>query len=173
MVKMAFSTQKFLLKYTKKAFLKGVISLFILCLYPSIVRSQILYKSDFPAASVQEKSHLVSQTIGLPLVGPSGAEGVYYGFEIPLFLESYIKEKKEVFLSAYPNPVQSVLTIQHRADLPLVDLTIFNAVGSLMTVDYQQEAQAVQVDVSLLKSGLYFVLVKVGNSTTLYKIVKE
>jgi hypothetical protein len=67
----------------------------------------------------------------------------------------------------YPNPVKDVLTLSTSA--PLESITIYNIAGQCV----QKSANASQIDISALASGMYFLEAKSGGNTAKAKVVKQ
>jgi len=66
-------------------------------------------------------------------------------------------------LDVYPNPVQSLLTID--ADVAIESIAVYNHLGQLVIKSYQNN----QVDVSMLKSNLYLVEIYTVNGNRMVK----
>ena len=119
---------------------------------------------------------------------PKGLEATGFGgwldSRIPLFSDSVgirsSSETKDEFVSIYPNPVQSQLQVQFHTSkqLQVYKVNILNTEGKLvMTIMNNQivhSFQSVSLDVSGLKTGVYFLQVSAeGNRVVNKKIIKK
>lgn len=83
---------------------------------------------------------------------------------------TYIPEVNINHVNLYPNPTQNLFTIV--ADVPVTTCSIYDLTGkSVIRAAKMDSAQT--VDVSSLKSGVYFVAVSTNNSISYSKLVKE
>lgn len=75
----------------------------------------------------------------------------------------------------YPNPVEDYLTVKFlKVSQQKIDVRIVDALGRVVEeIIVPENSQKVQLDLSLLKKGLYFVNVQDGNENKTYKITKE
>ena len=74
--------------------------------------------------------------------------------------------ESEIFeIALYPNPAKSVLNIENATE----DVQIFDITGRLILSEQNQGQQVLQINVSELSNGMYFV--KIGNYMT--KFIKE
>ena len=109
--------------------------------------------------------------IGGPLDNPEYSDDywLYDSKEIDL---PYIVNIVDVFydsckVTIFPNPVQNVFYVELE-EYKTVDLEIYNIQGSLLLS--KNVATKMEVDISFLSSGVYFVLV---DKKYIYKIIKE
>ena len=70
-------------------------------------------------------------------------------------------------INCYPNPVNSTLTIENKAN---ATMKIYNSLGAIVLPGNQNSNM---VDLSSLKSGLYFVEFTLGNERVIKQITKE
>jgi uncharacterized protein (DUF1684 family) len=73
-------------------------------------------------------------------------------------------------LRYYPNPANNVLNIENATEINSV--SIVNALGQSV-ISKTVNGNAVQVDVSSLSKGIYFVTVNSGNASKTIKVIKE
>jgi len=73
-------------------------------------------------------------------------------------------------LQAFPNPVTSVLNITNAS--PIEKVQVFNTLGQQVRNE-KYHAKAIQVDMSALKSGIYFVKMISDNRTKIIKVIKN
>ena len=72
--------------------------------------------------------------------------------------------------SLYPNPVTSVLNVEAPQVRDAI-LTVLNATGTIVMVVKLNER--VQLDISSLPKGIYFVRVQTKDNISVQKLVKE
>jgi len=78
----------------------------------------------------------------------------------------------DIQLNYYPNPVDDVLNVHSTASIQSIKL--FNMLGQMVkTVDYQANLNEVNVDMSDLTSGTYFVKVFAENKQKNFTIIKQ
>ncbi|MGB0883049.1 MAG: T9SS type A sorting domain-containing protein [Vicingaceae bacterium] len=82
---------------------------------------------------------------------------------------SVIEFKNEDSFSIYPNPVKNTLTINPLNNKVLTTVKVYNSTGVLVKNIKQQD---LQIDVSDLANGIYFVELIADNSRTIRKVVK-
>ncbi|MNX72469.1 The GLUG motif protein [compost metagenome] len=80
-----------------------------------------------------------------------------------------IDDRNLVGLKAYPNPVNDVLNISYSQDISNIE--IYGLLGQLIIAETVNDKQ-VQVDMSNLRSGAYFVKVTSDSKTKTVKIIK-
>jgi hypothetical protein len=74
----------------------------------------------------------------------------------------------------YPNPVTDILNIQSDDLTPEATVTIINQTGVvLLTKEFHRGTNSMSIDVSNLKSGLFFVKVKKQTEISNYRFVKQ
>lgn len=71
---------------------------------------------------------------------------------------------------AYPNPVKDQLVLQ--ADSPIESVEIYNSTGALV-LRKSTEAQQVNISMTNLVSGAYFVRVKTNKEVNAFRVIKE
>ena len=81
-------------------------------------------------------------------------------------------------VSAYPNPTSSIVNIEmHLSDDMIVEICIKDQVGEIVGEQIKENALAGSytntLDLSNLKSGLYFLTIKTGEETNVKKIFKQ
>lgn len=71
----------------------------------------------------------------------------------------------------YPNPTKGLINIQSPALNQIENIQILNSIGQLAKeVQFDNASQKVQLDVSTLPKGIYFVRIQAGNKVTTQKI---
>jgi uncharacterized delta-60 repeat protein len=73
-------------------------------------------------------------------------------------------------LAAYPNPIQDHYTISNNEEINKVE--VYNSLGQL-EINNKYNKNSVQIDFSLLNSGLYFVKIYSNNKTATIKTIKK
>jgi hypothetical protein len=76
-------------------------------------------------------------------------------------------------MMSFPNPVTDNLTITFGSDIELFDVRITNLAGQEMLRKEFQNANSAALSMANFEEGLYFVVVRVGNSTRSLKVVKH
>jgi hypothetical protein len=69
----------------------------------------------------------------------------------------------------YPNPTSGILYLQ--SDYAVIDLELYNALGQLLRSELKTSIK--KVDLSDLNKGLYYIKIVSGNSTEIFKIIRE
>ena len=72
--------------------------------------------------------------------------------------------------SIYPNPVNDVLNIQNKANLPIEKLLIFDVFGKKIL---QKISNFNQIDIQNVPSGLYFLEITIDGKTSRNKFIKQ
>jgi len=70
----------------------------------------------------------------------------------------------------YPNPLKDNMTLNARENIEQVEL--YNLLGQQVMIK-QPNVSTYQINMSTLKTGVYFMKVKVGDKTGTYKVVKQ
>jgi len=73
------------------------------------------------------------------------------------------------YINLYPNPVTDILNIES-ASVTITGLQVYDALGRFVL---QKEADFYQVDMSLFKSGLFFIQLETDRSVFTEKIIKK
>ena len=94
-----------------------------------------------------------------------------FNFNIPLLITSICKEK--VLFSnnlIYPNPTKDKLYISEK--LKVVSYKVFNVMGENV-IEMGVSSTPLQIDVSKLTKGIYFIKIYSNDKTFNYKFVKQ
>jgi hypothetical protein len=119
-------------------------------------------------------------TTELPLTTVLADETIYYAVQFTGTCESdalavTVNEvlSNEAFnvkgLKFYPNPVKDVLNISYTETLTSV--TVYNSLGQTV-ISKNENAMAVQVDMSSLSAGMYTVTVTSGGKSAVIKVIR-
>lgn len=92
-------------------------------------------------------------------------------FTIPIDInELHAKNELEVF----PNPAQRVLNIKGNFDASTVmEYRVFNALGKMVLYNRSAFGKNIQVDISDLSAGSYYVQVSMNGATSVLKFIKQ
>jgi len=82
-----------------------------------------------------------------------------------------IDELAETLIRLYPNPVESMLTIERNNNDEVV-IELYNSGGALVST-FKAENATTTIDVDMLGSGTYFVRIVGTNKTTVHKFIKR
>lgn len=86
------------------------------------------------------------------------------------YLITEINEKKKQFIHIYPNPTKNTLIIEHVENFGIKSIYILNQNGQEIK---QFESGLEQLDLSEIKSGMYFLRISLENGQLIKKIVIE
>lgn len=106
-------------------------------------------------------------------------EGSIIGFDIninttktaPVNMITEIDELAETLVRLYPNPVESMLTIERNNNDEVV-IELYNNSGTLVST-LKTSNTTTTIDVEMLSSGIYFVRIIETNKTTAHKFIKR
>ena len=111
---------------------------------------------------VNGTTYYASQTI-------NGCESpIRLAVTVQVFLS--VATNQEIKLSYSPNPVKNILNIQ--ANEIMKSVTVINILGQPITTQYFNQ-ELIQLDMSLLPSGTYFIKIQAELNHSLVKIIKE
>jgi hypothetical protein len=111
---------------------------------------------------VNGTTYYASQTI-------NGCESpIRLAVTVQVFLS--VATNQEIKLSYSPNPVKNILNIQ--ANEIMKSVTVINILGQPITTQYFNQ-ELIQLDMSLLPSGTYFIKIQAELNHSLVKIMKE
>lgn len=106
---------------------------------------------------------------------------IYFDFNTPIITNTFQTEFVETlsvasFESArfklFPNPTKDEVTIQlANSNFETGKVNIYNIQGKLILKDINIQEHASSLDISNLESGLYFVALTVGNSSSVQKLI--
>lgn len=108
---------------------------------------------------------------------PSGTYTVTFNdktLEYSIDFPTGVQEKTEgADITCYPNPMNDFLTINNPGNVQLRHVRVINLVGSTcIEKDLNSSQSKVDLDVSLLEPGVYFILIQSNNSIQKMKMVK-
>jgi hypothetical protein len=75
-------------------------------------------------------------------------------------------------LNIFPSPANEILNIQLISNTEAVNIKVYDALGRIID-EFDIEGNQVQIDVSKLKQGIYFVGADNGLQNTLKKFLKD
>ena len=73
-------------------------------------------------------------------------------------------------LKVYPNPTNAILNVSYAENIG--GITVYNTIGQIVIAE-KPEQKSVQIDLSSVNTGIYFVKLSSGNKTTTVKVVKN
>lgn len=76
------------------------------------------------------------------------------------------------FFTIYPNPVADILNITNKKQLEINSITIYNSLGQQVKT-FINANNTTSIDVSQLKTGLYFIKINSDKGSTTSKFIKE
>lgn len=83
-----------------------------------------------------------------------------------------IKENNQIVFSVYPNPSRDKVTVNLFQDFSAKKVEIYSVLGQKISVkDF--EGQSIDLDISTLEKGIYFLKIKSGSKETTKKFIKE
>lgn len=81
-----------------------------------------------------------------------------------------IMELKEIKIDIYPNPVESILYLSMDYDIELEEIVVFNVLGQeLIHLKVERKKANYSIDLSSLKSGLYFLEIRDSEQRSIKK----
>lgn len=109
--------------------------------------------------------------------GAWGNMDINAGEEAWLFFQKYINdvlsvanfETLEKKILIYPNPTTDIVHIENRTGLELQDITLSTIQGTLLKGKFINDS----IDLTNLKTGIYFVHIKTAKGTLIKKIIKD
>jgi CubicO group peptidase (beta-lactamase class C family) len=110
-----------------------------------------------------------------------GTNSSFYAVEEAIFnvlcnyFDSVLTVKKNDLLDIYifPNPAKNSFTIQFKEDFKEVDITLFNILGNTVYKSDNYKNNIIEVDVSILSQGIYFLTLTNQNTSFTKKIIIE
>ncbi len=114
-----------------------------------------------PSTALPEGNQYVLQPVFR--TSKNGGENVmlkeqYYPVEIGLSTSTTVIKASDSHFSVYPNPASRLLKIEYSsANNDLIPVYIYNSLGELALLRQIQSSQPLEVDISALSRGLYFV----------------
>lgn len=106
---------------------------------------------------------------------------IYFDFNFPIITNiantsfetlSTPRFSSEIYVSIYPNPAKDILTIE--ANSGIQNLNLYDIQGRLIqSMDSSENAHDIQLDVSKLSQGIYFVNIKTSLGEFTKKIIKQ
>lgn len=108
---------------------------------------------------------------------------IYFDFNAPVITNRFesrfveplsIKDFDTTDFSVYPNPANDKVTISlHEGTLDSLDVTLIDIQGKEMRVPQVTYDGLVELNISSLNAGLYFVQLRSGNNTSVKKLIIE
>lgn len=77
------------------------------------------------------------------------------------------------FFTIYPNPVKNILNIVDKKQLEISSIIIYNTLGQLVQTFINADINTTAIDVSNLKTGLYFIKINSEKGITTSRFIKE
>jgi len=102
------------------------------------------------------------------LIGANGCPSFPFAVTVDVQLSNNDFEKAN--LSYYPNPVTDILNINYSENI--IQVFIFNLSGQMIK-SLNTNSNHIEIDMSDLSSGIYFVQLKTSNKEQFVKIIKE
>ncbi len=89
-------------------------------------------------------------------------------------LNTGLSESTENLMLPYPNPTMGMLTIALPSNSTNAQILVINSLGKVVNMYKSTDGGiTTQIDLSDLKSGLYFIQLKTNNTQHHWQIVKE
>lgn len=107
---------------------------------------------------------------------------IYFDFQPPFDTNiatttlQTLKTQDNVFrdrITIYPNPVQDTLNIAYKEAFEISRMSIYNTLGQLVAIIINEKPNATAVDVSQLKSGIYFIKIDSDKGSRTAQFIKE
>jgi hypothetical protein len=111
----------------------------------------------------------------------SNFASIYFDYNFPIITEPATTSIEALsnpdfefsnFVKLYPNPTSSILTIESQSTINLKSIEIFNSLGQLMQAVPNDNNQ-LNIDVSNLQTGTYFIKVYSDKGVGVSKFVKQ
>lgn len=83
-----------------------------------------------------------------------------------------VNEQREGIITIHPNPTNASLTIEGSPSAPN-EITVRNVLGEIMIRTTSTASTSVQVDVSELTTGIYFIEIRTNNNINIQKFIKQ
>lgn len=145
----------------------------------AIKRSSVGSSGSSSKVNVNGKMVLIQQSVGqASIIGTSKKNGctLIQGFQQPLLsvLNTPKAEENKLYGALYPNPFENSLEIKFDEEVEGVFLiSIYDTNGKLSYSKIQNAEQKIQLNLSSLKSGEYFLKINCKNKTLISKIIKN
>ena len=123
---------------------------------------------------IEGKSLFVGQSIGQQGIAGKGQRGslvIYQGYLKPLFRPSGGKNTLDLRIKVFPNPFNQFLEINFRENVSQSEIAIIDISGRTLYREITNGSKST-IDASVLKPGLYVIMVRVENQTYTQKILK-
>jgi len=107
----------------------------------------------------------------ITIYGVAGAGWGFAGVSVETLtsINSYENEVIDIF----PNPVDNVVNIKGLNDDSVIDITVLNLVGQLVYEQRFDHAKSLEIDLSELSAGTYFIVLKRNSSLISKKLIKK
>ena len=100
------------------------------------------------------------------------ATGNYYYFENISNFTGIHQLESEV-IEIFPNPADNIVNIKGLNDDSVIDITVLNLVGQLVYEQRFDHAKSLEIDLSELSAGTYFIVLKRNSSLISKKLIKK
>jgi hypothetical protein len=100
----------------------------------------------------------------------NGSSEVNFKWGIPGYSVTSVKQIEGTSFGVYPNPTNGLVTVQSS---DMKGLTVRNILGSTLKTLKFQAVSSKQIDLSDLKSGIYFISVETSNGIHTSKLIKK
>ncbi len=91
---------------------------------------------------------------------------IYEFLEVPLSVEDNILET----ISIYPNPIEDILFIENNNSIEITSMKIYDMLGRLVL---EKKENIIQLNISRLESGLFFIVLKTEAGIITKKLIKK
>jgi hypothetical protein len=76
-------------------------------------------------------------------------------------------------LSIYPNPSNGIFSIQSESNLEKIDVLVINPLGQTILFETAKNTAQLQIDLSKMSKGIYYLKASTNEGTKLFKVVLE
>ncbi|RMB58047.1 T9SS C-terminal target domain-containing protein [Dokdonia sinensis] len=155
-----------------------VLCCFGMCHAQQIVRSSVGSSGGTGKIESGEHTFMVQQSIGQSsVIGTTvnGAVTLRQGFiQAPIKVMSIVSEDTTLDATVFPNPVESVLTIQFNEVISgEVQTILYDMLGRIVYDRMQEGNQSIGIDMSDLSTAQYVLLVTSGNKQFKANLIKR
>lgn len=96
-----------------------------------------------------------------------------FEFEVRDDSQTGTQDLKENIFALYPNPVTDKLTIRAQKSSPSLDISLFNMAGQIVYSQKYYNTGTINLDLSYLQGGMYFIRIDIENEVVTKKIIKN
>lgn len=95
-------------------------------------------------------------------------------FDLVADINLNVEDQSLRSLKLYPNPTSEIVNLKFNGSVEKISITLYNLLGQeLANFEQQLDNGNTSIDISELKSGIYFIKVESGNYSTIKKVVKN